>query len=137
MTTADARKGHEVGCRTAHHEPRAAQRGPLPDDPARVVARRPIRLEGALVLLVDDDQPQVAQRREGRHARAQHDPRLAAQHAPPRVVTLARRQARVHDHQVAAHQRGQPVTELGNERDLGNEDERRPAGGQGASMAAR
>ena len=49
------------------------------------------------MLLVDHDQPEVVERREHGRARAHAHARLAAAHAPPLVVALARRQPRV-DH---------------------------------------
>ena len=50
-------------------------------DQPRVVARVALVLVGAVVLLVDDDQPEVGDRREDRAARPDADPRLAAAQA--------------------------------------------------------
>ena len=61
---------------------------------AGVVARVALVLVGGVVLLVDDDQPEVVDRREHGRARPDADPRLAAAQAQPLVVALARRRAR-------------------------------------------
>ena len=58
---------------------------------AGVVAGIALLLVGAVVLLVDDDQPEVVERREHGRARADADARLAAAHPPPLVVALALR----------------------------------------------
>jgi hypothetical protein len=62
-------------------------------DDAGVVARVPLLLVGAVVLLVDHDQAQVADGGKHRGPRADADARLAAPHPPPLVVALAGREA--------------------------------------------
>ena len=79
--------------RAAEHEHRPGLRGPHLGDRAGVVARVALVLVGALVLLVDDDQAEVAQRREHGRARTDAHARLAAAQALPFVVALAERRA--------------------------------------------
>ena len=63
-------------CRTSSRGAGAARA--LGGDGARVVARVALVLVGGVVLLVDDDQAEVGDRREHGRARADRDPRLAA-----------------------------------------------------------
>ncbi len=79
------------------------------------------------MLLVDDDQPEVVERREHRRARPDAHARLAAAHAPPLVVALARREPRVHDRHRVAEALDEAAGRLRRERDLGHEHDRRAA----------
>ena len=121
---------HALGPRrgAAEDEHRAVAGGALAGDRAGVVARVALVLVGALVLLVDDDQPDVVKRREHRRARADAHPRLAGAQAHPLVVALADAQRRVqHRHHVAEAGLKAPQ-HLRGERDLGHEHDRRAPG---------
>ncbi len=73
----------------AGEQHRAAARGALGGDVARVVARVALVLVGGVVLLVDDDQPEIVDRREHGRARPDAHARLAA-----RAAAATRRSAR-------------------------------------------
>ena len=94
---------------------------------ARVVARRVVRDVAALVLLVDDDEAHVLQRRKDRRARADDHAHLAPADAPPLVVTLARGQARVQHRGVLAKARAEPHDHLRRQRDFRHEHDGRLA----------
>ncbi len=78
--------------RAAEHQRRFAQPGTLHRQLLRIVARRLLLLIGGFVLLIHHDQPDIRYRRKDRGARPDHDPRLAALHAPPLVVPFALRE---------------------------------------------
>ena len=80
------------------------------------------------MLLVDDDQPDVVQRREHRRARAHADPRLAAAQAHPLVVALADAERRVQHGDDVAEAGLEAPQHLRGERDLGHEHDRRAPG---------
>ena len=61
----------------------AFQLGAHDGDVAAVVTRRFFLLVAGFLLLVDDDQAEILERREDCGARAHHDARFAAPHAPP------------------------------------------------------
>ena len=61
------------------------------------------------MLLVDDDQPEVGDRREDRRARADADPRLAGAQALPLVAALAGAEPRVQQRDPVA----EPASEAG------------------------
>jgi hypothetical protein len=89
---------------------------------ARVVAWIAlVLLVGGIVLLVDDDQPEVAQRRQHGGARADADARLAGAQARPLVVALARRELRVQDGDRVAEARHEARDDLRRQRDLRHE----------------
>jgi len=90
-------------------------------DVTRVVAGIPLMLVGGVVLLVDDDQPEVGDRRENRGAWADADPRLAAAQALPLVVALAGRQAGVQDRNGVAEALDEARHGLRRQADLGHE----------------
>ena len=90
-------------------------------DVARVVARVALVLVGRVVLLVDHDQAEVADRREDRRARADRDPRLAGAQAAPLVVALALAERRVQQRDRVAEARLEAPDGLRRERDLGHE----------------
>ena len=76
------------------------------------------------MLLVDDDQAEVAQRREDGRAGADADARLAAAQAPPFVVALAVGEGRVQDGEAVAEPRPEARHRLRRQADLGDEDDR-------------
>ena len=94
---------------------------------ARVIARRIFRLVASLLLLVENDETEVRQRREHRTARAEHDAYLAAPDALPLVIALRERQRAVQHHNICAELRGKAPHHLRRQRDLRHEQHRRPA----------
>ena len=105
----------------ADQQPRAGAAGALGGDRAGVVARVALVLEGRVVLLVDDDQPEVGDRREDGGARADGDPRLAGAQAPPLVVALALAERGVQQRDGVAEARLEAPDGLRRERDLRHE----------------
>ena len=95
-------------------------------DVAPVVARRLILLVSRLVLLIDDDEPEVLHGRENRRARADDDFGLAGRDCQPAVEPLALAEMTVPHHAAVAGRdglepRAQPRHRLRRERDLGHE----------------
>ena len=111
----------------AGEQQRALELRPPLRDHARVVAGVALLLVGRVVLLVDDDQPEVLERREHRRARADAHARLAPAHPPPLVVALALRQLGVHDRDGVAEALDEAPRGLRSQRDLGHEHDRRLA----------
>ena len=111
---------------------------PAQRDRPGVVARVALVLVGRVVLLVDDDQPDVGQRREHRRARPDADPGLAVAQAQPLVVSLALAEPRVQHRDDVAQPGPEPRQRLRRQCDLGDEHDRgsRPAPGR-ASTARR
>ena len=110
--------------RGAGDEHGAALRGAAAGDGAGVVAGVALLLVGGVVLLVDDDQAEVADRGEDGRARADADARLAAAQAPPLVVALAGGEGRVEDGEAVAEPGAEAGHRLRREADLGDEDDR-------------
>ena len=99
---------------------------------ARMVARAGTLLVAGLVLLVDDDETQVAGRAKERRAGADyHAGRTAGDHIPL-VQTLAGRKARMEHGDRLAKARTEAADGLGRQRDLGHEHAGRTAGRQHA-----
>ena len=100
---------------------------------ARRIAHAVLLLERGVVLFVDDDQPQLGQRREDRETRAQHDARAAVERGTP-----VPRPRRIGQFAVQADQPGLGKTcrdagfELRREVDLGHQEQGLFAGGQRA-----
>ena len=103
---------------------RSFERRALRRDRARVVARVRVLLVRRVVLLVDDDQPEPADRREHRRARPHDDPSLAARDARALVAPLCLGQRRVEDRHPFAEARADAADGLRRERDLRDEDDR-------------
>ena len=89
--------------------------------------RRPVALEGSVVLLVDDHQPHVRERCQDREASPDHHLDRARPDPPPCVRALALAEARMEDRHLDPQLRAQPVDERERERDLGHEDQGRAA----------
>ena len=104
---------------------RAVHLRPAGGDRPGVVARVALVLVGALVLLVDDDQPDVLQRGEDRRARPDAHPRLAAGQPAPLVVALAVGEPGVQHGGHLAEPRGEARQRLRRQRDLRHEHDRR------------
>ena len=113
--------------RGAGDEHGAAVLGAVAGDGAGVVGRVALLLVGGVVLLVDDDQAEVADRGEDGRARADADARLAAAQPPPLVVALAGREGRVEDREAVAEAGAEAGDGLRGEADLGDEDDRAAA----------
>ena len=99
---------------------------PLLRDVTGVVARVALVLVGRVVLLVDHDQPEVADRGEDGGARADGDPGLARPQPPPLVVALALAERGVQQRHGVAEARAEPPHGLRRERDLGHEHDHAP-----------
>ena len=112
---------------------RPLERGTLGGDRTRVVARIRLLLERGVVLFVDDDEPEVANRREDRRARAYDHARLAARDPLALVSTLRLAESGVHDRDPVAEARGEPSYRLRGERDLRYEHDRTPVASEGDS----
>ena len=80
------------------------------------------------MLLVDDDEPDVGQRREDGQPRADDEVHVARPDPPPLVGPLARPDGRVDQRDPGVEVGPQPVDERQRQRDLGHQHERRPAG---------
>ena len=93
------------------------------------------------MLLVDDDDPDVGQRRADGQPRPDDDVDVAAPDAPPLVGPLAVAQPGVDERDPGVEVRPQPVDERQGEGDLRDEDEGRPArlqrGGDGLDVDGR
>ena len=95
---------------------------------ARVVARAGALLVAGLVLLVDDDETQVAKRAKERRAGAHdHACSTTGDHIPL-VQTLTGRKTRVEDRDRLAKTRAEAADGLGRQRNLGHEHAGRTAG---------
>ena len=105
----------------ADEQPGAGAARALGGDGAGVVARVALVLVGGVVLLVDDDQPEVGDRREDRRARADRDPRLAGAQPPPLVVALALAERGVQQRDGVAEAGLEAPDGLRRQRDLGHE----------------
>ena len=116
--------------RAAADQHRAVLAGAALGDQPRVVARVALVLVGAVVLLVDDDEPEVGDRREDRAARPDADARLARAQAAPLVVALPRAELGVQDRDGVAEARHEAVDHLRRQPDLGDEDQHAAALGQ-------
>ncbi len=79
------------------------------------------------MLLVDDDQAQVAHRREHRRARADAQPRLSTAQPLPLVVALAQSQLGMQDRHLVAEAPLEPARRLRGERDLRHQHKRSAA----------
>ena len=89
------------------------------------------------MLLVDDDQADVGQRREDREPRPDDDVDVARPDPPPLVGPLAVAEPGVDERDPDVEVRPQPVDERQRERDLRDEDEGRPAALEGTRRSPR
>ena len=110
--------------RAAVDRDRAFEGRALRRDGACVVARVGVLLVGLVVLLVDADQPEVADRREDRRPRADDDARLAARDPLALVAALGVGQTRVQDRQPVAEARREAAGRLRRQRDLRHQHDR-------------
>ena len=107
--------------RAARDEQRAGLLRAADGDVAGVVARVALVLVGAVVLLVDDDQPEPLDRREDGRARADADARAAVAQAAPLVVALAGGELGVQHRDGVAEAVDEAADDLRRQRDLGDE----------------
>ena len=110
------------------HDRRARQLAQPDGHVTRLEPRRPVALVGGIVLLVDDDEPDVGQRSDDGQPRPDDDVHLARPDAPPLVGALAVAKARVDERDPRVEVSPQPVDERQGQGDLGDQDEGRPAG---------
>ena len=122
--------------RRARQQPRAGLVGAVGGDVAGVVARVALVLVGAVVLLVDDDQPEPLDRGEDRRARPDGDPRLTGPQPPPLVVALALAQRRVQQRDRVPEARREARHRLRREGDLRHERDHALATRQGGLRRA-
>ena len=116
--------------RAPREHDRAVLLGPADRDRPGVVARVPLVLVGRVVLLVDDDQADVGERREHRRSRAHADARLPGPQPEPLVVPLALAEPGMEHRDDVAEPRLEAPDGLGRERDLGDEHDRAAPGGE-------
>ena len=102
-------EAHDVRRGTAQHDRGTGQTPDHDGHVARLVARRAVRLVRRIVLLVDDDDARIGQRRERGDARAHDDPDLARADAPPLVGALALAQRAVQQGDFLAQIVAQPI----------------------------
>ena len=88
-------------------------------------SRRPVALVRGVVLLVDDDDPEVGERRPDGQPRPDDDVDVAGPDAPPLVGALAIGQPGMDERDPRVEVRPQPVDQGQREGDLGHEDEGR------------
>ena len=115
--------GLRARCRRREDDGRAGSTGAHQRHGASVVARVGLLLVRDLVLLVDHDQAEVAQRRQDRRARADQHTRLPALEALPDPCPLALRQPRVQHLDESTKAPPHARRRLGSQRDLGHEDD--------------
>src|SRR6201999_2838679 len=108
----------------------AALPRPVAGDGAGVVGRVALLLVGGVVLLVDDDQAEVADRGEDRRTRADADLRLAAAQALPLVEAFAVGEGAVEDGEAVAEAGAEASDGLRREADLRHQDDRAAAAGE-------
>ena len=95
----------------------SGQLGPLDRDIPPVVARGRILLVARLMLLIDDDQPQIGNRRKNRRPGPNHDIRLPRPSLLPLLVPLPGGQPRM-QHRNPVEPGGKPLHRLGGQRNL-------------------
>ena len=116
----------------AQHERAAVAPRHLGRDLARMVARTRALLIAGLVLLVDDDETQVAERAKERRTRADDNAGRTAGDHIPLVQALASRKTRMEHGYRLAKARAEAADGLGRQRDLGHQHAGRTAGRQHA-----
>ena len=123
---------HRLGARrrAAGDEHGAGLRGAALGHAARVVARVALVLVGRVVLLVDDDEADVAHGREDRRARPDAHARLPRAQPRPLVVALAGGELGVKDGDGVAEARHEARHDLRRQRDLGHEHDHPAAVGE-------
>ena len=123
-----ATRAVDRGRRRAEHDRGTGQPGQLDGGVACLEAGRPVALVRRLVLLVDDHEADVGERREDGQPRPDDDRHGSRPDPPPFVGSLAVTKARMDERDVRVEVGSQPVDERRRERDLGDEHEHRPAG---------
>ncbi len=96
-------------------------------DIPRLDPGRPVALVGRVVLLVDDDQPDVGERGEDRESRPHHDVDIGRPDPPPLVRPLALAEAGMDEGHADGEIRAETVDEGHGQRDLRDEDQGRPS----------
>ena len=98
---------------------------------ARLDPRRPVALVGGVVLLVDHDHANIREWCEDRQTRADDDVDVAGPDPAPLIRSLAFPETGVDQRNADREVGPEPVDERQREGDLGNEEQRRPAAGEG------
>jgi hypothetical protein len=89
-----------------------------------MIAEALVLLERRIVLLIDDDEPEVCNRSKESRPGADGDSDATTPKSLPRVFALPRRQATVEHCDVIAETRSKSADELGSQSDLGYEQDR-------------
>ena len=116
------------GCRRAEHHRRTGQPGQLDGCVTCLDPRRPIALVRRLVLLVDDHEADLGERREDGQPRPDDDRHRSSPDPPPLVGSLSFAEARMDERDVDVEVGSQPVDERRRKRDFRDEHKHRPAG---------
>ena len=126
LVSADLRvvPGLERRRRAAEHDDGARALRAHHRDVARVIPQPLLLLVAPVVLLVDDENPEVPERREDGAACADRDPRLATAKPPPLVVALPVGQSRMQHGNAIPEARAKASGELRRERDLRHQNQR-------------
>ena len=112
------------------HHPSARDGGAQHRHIPRIVKRAILLLVRGVVFLIHHDQPKVAKRQEQRGARADHQLRLSPADHLPRPAAFGHRDARVPFHGLRAEPLLDPHEELLGQRNLGQQHQRLPSGGE-------
>ena len=128
VAASGATRAVDRGRRRPEHHRGTGQPGELDGRVARLDPRRPVALVRRLVLLVDDHEADVGERREDGQPRPDDDRHRSRPDPPPFVGSLAVTQARMDERDIRVEIGAQPIDERRRERDLGDEHEHRPAG---------
>ena len=121
LETLEARPALHPRRRASVHRDRTFQRSALGSHRTGVVARIRLLLERGVVLLVDDDEPELAHGREDGGTSPDDDARLAARNPLALVAPLGITERRVQDGDAVAEACCKPTDGLRRERDLGDE----------------
>ena len=113
------------------HHGGALDRGAQHRHVAGVIEHAVLLLVGAVVLLVDNDEAELAERQEQRRARAHHQPGVAGGDGMPGAAAVGLGHAGVPFGRAGAEPRLDPVEKLHREGDLGQKDQGLPPGAQG------
>ena len=110
----------------AQHHDRSRHLRPHHRHIARVIARRFFLLVRRILLLVDNDERKIADRREHRRPRSRHHPRLAAPYAMPLLRPLRIRQPRMQNGNFIAEHLVQIGRHRRSQANFRNQQDRRP-----------
>ncbi len=118
----------DARCRRRQDHPCLGELGPDHGHVAGVVVHPVGLLERPVMLFVEHDQPEFAERQEQRRAGAEHDADIAVEHCPPGARPHWWRHVGVPLARLRAEAPGEAGDETGGQGDLGEENEGLPAG---------